>query len=517
MRAGAAFVLTLLGILHSGAAPAATLERLLMPGEVAKAHAKVEQECSKCHDRADKGRQSALCMDCHKDVAADVRARTGFHGRAVKPAVACSTCHTDHAGREADIVRFDRDAFDHARTDFALTGAHAGAACDACHVRGKKFREAPKECIDCHRKQDVHQGRLGNDCAACHSTENFTTTKFDHSKTKFPLQDAHARAACDSCHRTPDFKNTPLECVACHARDDVHQGGRGPNCGECHDSAQWKVRKFDHLRVARFALNGRHASIDCQACHRTGDMKAPVPKTCAGCHSADDRHGGRFGADCAACHGETDWKQARFDHARQAKFELRGAHAKLDCHSCHRANVKAVPTPKDCFGCHAPNDVHRGTMGKDCASCHDETSWRAVKQFDHDLTKFPLVGLHVNVACEECHVSRAYRGTPAACVACHAQDDVHKGGLGKECAACHNPNGWRYWQFDHGQATRFALEGAHAKVDCRGCHVQPASEVKLATDCASCHARDDIHDGRFGHDCARCHGSVTWRGAAPRR
>jgi hypothetical protein len=37
--------------------------------------------------------------------------------------------------------------------------------------------------------------------------------------------------------------------------------------------------------------------------------------------------------------------------------------------------------------------------------------------------------------------------------------------------------------------------------------------VKLAGDCASCHARDDVHLGQFGRQCQRCHGSVTFKGA----
>lgn len=512
-------LMALVALCSTLAAPAAfasTLERLLMPGEVSQAHAREEADCEKCHDRKDKSRQTGLCLECHKDVAADVRARQGFHGRALRADGACSACHTEHKGRNGDILRFDRDAFDHARTDFALTGAHAGPACAACHVKGKPWREAPHECVACHAKQDVHQGKLGKDCAACHTTDAFKPTRFDHSKTRFKLTGAHERTTCAACHRAATYKDTPRDCQSCHARDDVHKGSRGPNCAECHTTERWKTSAFDHERVAHFALLGRHAKLECASCHRGGDLKAPLPKTCIGCHSADDRHGGRFGTACDTCHGNDEWKNARFDHAKDGHWELRGAHAKVDCHACHRADVKTTATPKDCYGCHAANDVHRGTMGKDCASCHDESAWRTVRQFDHDLTRFALVGLHANVACEECHQNRAYRDTPRDCKACHQKDDAHKGSLGPECATCHNPNGWSYWQFDHGKATKFALEGAHAKVDCKICHVKPATEVKLPTDCASCHARSDVHDGRFGRDCARCHGSVTWRGAAPR-
>jgi hypothetical protein len=33
------------------------------------------------------------------------------------------------------------------------------------------------------------------------------------------------------------------------------------------------------------------------------------------------------------------------------------------------------------------------------------------------------------------------------------------------------------------------------------------------SDCASCHAADDIHLGQFGHQCQQCHNANTFRGA----
>ena len=93
------------------------------------------------------------------------------------------------------------------------------------------------------------------------------------------------------------------------------------------------------------------------------------------------------------------------------------------------------------------------------------------------------------------------------------EDDVHKGGLGKECARCHSPNGWRIWDFDHGKETGFPLAGAHSKVACEGCHKQPPGQVKLDTQCVSCHAQDDIHLGQYGRQCQRCHSTVTFKGA----
>jgi hypothetical protein len=501
----------------SALANASAVERLLMPGPVAQAHAKLEDTCSNCHDRTDQSRQTALCLDCHKDTATDLAKKRGFHGHALQPGAACTSCHTEHKGRTADIVRFDRDAFEHAITGFKLDGRHQTTACAECHVAGKPFRAVKSGCNDCHQKQDVHKGKLGEDCGSCHNTTSFAKTNFDHSKTHFPLKGRHEKVACASCHRDPSYKNTPTDCIACHARDDAHHGGRGPRCGDCHTPQKWKEPSFDHEKIGHFALNGAHAHIECDACHRSGDMKRKLPDKCAGCHAADDRHGKRFGNDCDSCHNEQKWKDAKYDHEAKAHFPLIGTHSTVDCHACHTSPVGAPKLPTACVGCHRADDVHRGTMGDKCETCHVATGWKDKVRFDHDMTRFPLVGLHASVACEECHANRAYRDTARECIACHKQDDVHKGNLGKDCASCHNPNGWKFWQFDHGKATGFKIEGAHAKLDCEGCHVKPPDEVKLSKACGSCHARDDVHHGGFGNDCARCHGSISWRGAGVRR
>ena len=50
----------------------------------------------------------------------------GLHGisKAIK-GVECKHCHTEHKGRDADIVRFDKEVFDHKDTDFNLKDGHA--------------------------------------------------------------------------------------------------------------------------------------------------------------------------------------------------------------------------------------------------------------------------------------------------------------------------------------------------------------------------------------------------------
>src|ERR1700743_937052 len=59
---------------------AASVETLLMPGKVTRAHEKQEESCANCHDRSNARTQTSLCLDCHKEIAEDVRGKRGYHG-----------------------------------------------------------------------------------------------------------------------------------------------------------------------------------------------------------------------------------------------------------------------------------------------------------------------------------------------------------------------------------------------------------------------------------------------------
>lgn len=506
--------LVLMSLLPAAISRAASIETLLMPGKVSKAHAKYEEDCSQCHDRADRNRQPVLCLACHKEVAADVKAGRGLHGRMPsRDRVQCKACHTEHQGRDSDIVKFSPATFDHTGVDFRLDGAHRSVSCESCHAQGKKWREAPSTCGACHRDDDRHAGQLGQQCNDCHTSIAWVGARFDHDKSRFPLRDAHKAVRCDACHVGGRYKDTPRDCAACHAPDDVHRGARGEKCADCHTEADWKTGRFDHARETGFALLGAHRSIDCAQCHTSGDMKAELPRTCVGCHRADDAHAARFGTDCAACHGNERWKPVEYDHARKHEFALEGAHARLDCDSCHTGPIKAQVLGKSCESCHLSDSPHGASLVRACDSCHGTSAWKSDLGFDHDLTDWPLLGLHAIVGCAQCHASKDFAAAPTDCVACHRQDDVHKGGLGKVCSNCHSPNGWKVWEFDHGRQTRFALTGGHAKLDCAACHREPASQVKLNTECVSCHRKDDRHLGQFGSQCQRCHSTISFKGA----
>jgi hypothetical protein len=503
----------LLALGIASAARGANIEKLLMPGPVSQAHAKTEDSCAACHDKADRSRQSGLCLACHKDVAADLEAGKGLHGRMQGARSSqCQACHSEHHGRGFAIVSLSRASFDHEGTDFPLRGAHQDLHCESCHHSNEPYRKAPVNCIGCHRNDDAHRGSLGTDCHSCHAESAWRSVRFDHDKTAFPLRDHHQSIPCAACHAGERYKGTPKQCVGCHAPDDAHKGTRGTDCAKCHTSADWKSQKFDHARDTGFALLGRHARIACADCHRSGDLKAKIPKVCSGCHAGADSHEGRFGTDCGSCHGNELWRIENYDHAGRHKFALDGAHAKLDCHTCHTAVAKEQKLPQDCAGCHRADDVHGGALSSGCESCHNSVRW-SENRFDHDLSSFPLVGLHVVVTCAQCHETQRFNDAPGRCVGCHAAQDVHKGSLGDDCAICHSSNGWKLvGSFDHGKRTRFPLTGAHQPLRCQACHIRPANEVKLSMECVACHQSDEVHGGQFGRKCERCHNTQTFRG-----
>ena len=502
-----------------GPVSAQNLESVLRPGDLIQGHAKWEEECTKCHVRFDKNAQDRLCMDCHKEVGADMRDRKGFHGRQ-KPQATCRSCHTDHKGRSARIVVLDKQKFDHDETDYALRGKHKPVACEKCHEPKKKYWEAPSDCNACHKKDDVHKGSLGTACADCHTDYDWKEKgKFDHDKTRFALKGKHADAKCVDCHKKgEDYKAAPRTCIGCHKKDDDgnkgHKGLYGDKCDSCHGVKAWKPSTFNHDTDTKYLLRGKHKQTKCADCHTGHLYKDKVGTTCIDCHKKDDDgakgHKGSLGRDCAACHTESGWKEkGKFDHDK-TKFPLLGKHIDTKCADCHKStNYKEAP--KDCIGCHKKDDKHEATLGTKCESCHGERDWKDVKRFDHDKTKFQLRNAHAakKVQCKDCHKDlKHYRDTPRDCLSCHKKDDKHEGQLGPKCESCHTDRDWKVPRFDHA-ATRFPLVGKHLPVKCADCH-RTARYKDAPRDCYSCHKKDDKHKLKFGTACESCHNARAW-------
>jgi hypothetical protein len=171
---------------------------------------------------------------------------------------------------------------------------------------------------------------------------------------------------------------------------------------------------------------------------------------------------------------------------------------------------------------HSPH----GNLNIACQNCHTVYGWkpiRAVPEFDHNTTKYPLRGLHEGVACTACHTKMVFSNVGNKCADCHA--DLHKGQLGAACETCHTVRGWKVTVSQINQhMNRFPLTGAHAAATCDQCHKNGAlSQFKtMSTDCYSCHQSDyksatnpnhAANSNVFPVTCENCHSTDTWLNA----
>jgi hypothetical protein len=434
-------MLIVLEALIMSSACALEIETLVMPDEVVASHAKFESECSSCHTAFSRDQQNTLCVDCHKDIGADVKAAKGYHGIATQAKNSeCSSCHTEHIGRDANIVLLDVDAFDHSLTDFDLLGKHVEVICEDCHEPDAAYREAPSFCLDCHLEEDVHKGGLGEDCGSCHGAKGWDLVEFQHeAETEFPLLGGHAELVCNDCHAEQLFEETDTSCISCHQKDDSHKGLLGEGCGDCHSETSWTQSRFQHDTFTKFPLLDSHAVLECQVCHAAPVTESNPGTDCISCHLEDDPHGGQLGEACGDCHNEVDWTDSvQFDHDFTS-FPLTGLHKQAECNTCHESS-KFQDVLTECVDCHLEEDVHKGGLGEDCGSCHSPVGWEHWR-FDHYIAAdFILDGAHTDLKCAECHRKPPKQGgtTASRCIDCHRQDDVHNGQLGKDCARCHS-------------------------------------------------------------------------------
>ncbi|HET7248828.1 MAG TPA: hypothetical protein VFI79_03215 [Gemmatimonadales bacterium] len=457
------------------------------------------------------------------------------HGTLTQP---CAACHSPEAWTPARIT----SAFDHAKTGFALTGAHSSVACKSCHTT-LVFKGASHDCVSCH--QDPHHGELGNSCARCHTMRSFVDRSGmtrAHQLTRFPLTGAHVAADCESCH-TPTsggqmtFALRMTACNDCHQRDfqatrnpDHTAGGFPHDCAQCHATVAWQTARFDHS-ASGFPLTGAHIAVACAQCHGTGGFGA-LPTTCVACHQKDynatttpAHQPAGFPTDCTACHTTVTWTGATFNHSATA-FPLTGAHLQATCAQCHGDGVyKGKSTA--CVSCHQTdynntNDPNHQAAGfpTDCTTCHTTVTWTGAT-FNHANTAFPLTGAHLQATCAQCHGDGVYKGKSTACVSCHQTDyngttdpNHAQAQFTTDCASCHNTTVWTSATYTAHDAQFFPIySGTHAGrwSNCSTCHINPSDYRQF--DCLSCHSKsatDPHHTGVAGYtydspSCYRCH------------
>jgi Zn finger protein HypA/HybF involved in hydrogenase expression len=384
-------------------------------------------------------------------------------------------------------------------------------------------------------------GALAIGCNNCHTTESWKPIRpfpdFDHRKTRFSLQGAHARSNCRDCHVQLAFSSAGTACTDCHA--DIHRRKLGSNCEQCHSVRGWRtIAAAVNGHENRFPLFGAHAALQCEVCHKSAAVSQyrGLSSECGSCHISEfrtakqiDHQAAGFSTRCNQCHSADSWVQG-FNHAQTTGFALMGAHASVDCMKCH-AGGRFSGTPVNCVGCHLqefntatnPNHIASG-FPQDCSVCHSTSAWIPAS-FNHNATSFPLTGAHARQGCTACHVNGQFANLPTACVSCHKKDydstsnPNHAGaGFPQDCAICHTTSAWTPASFDHSK-TKFPLTGAHTSVACLNCHI---SGVYAGTpaDCYSCHSKEYNSATNPGHaaagfpkDCSQCHSTSSWSGA----
>ncbi len=358
-------------------------------------------DCQKCHKTIRDNRfpdnptyvkftgiRFAECSSCHRDV------HEGRFGNR------CSKCHVTGGWEQVKAANFD-----HSKTRFPLKGKHQQVKCESCHKPGRPYKGLKfAACRDCH--QDYHKGQFAHRpsrgaCEECHTERGFspsTFTQADHQKTDFPLKGAHLAVPCIACHtgeaggklsvmpahgytRQPinRFQFASIRCRTCH--EDPHRGQvdrfvKAGGCESCHRVDTWKTVKFDHSQT-QFALTGRHRNVACNDCHKpVAGGKSPghlqfqnLDRECRACHK--DVHQRQFDkpvvrkgktefvTDCSRCHTPNNWEPTRFNHDRDSRFPLEGAHENVPCQECHKPVRRGGVT----FTLFTPVD------GK-CSSCH---------------------------------------------------------------------------------------------------------------------------------------------------
>ncbi len=337
--------------------------------------------CDRCHPGIGSGSVEPLnpeCVSCHQS---DLAAANSPDHMVQGWVDSCERCHLP--------TTWSSGGFRH--DGFRLTGAHATAQCEACHVGG------------------VYVG-IGDQCADCHIDEYNSVSDPDHVGMNFSL-------SCDQCHSTnawlpANFSHQGIHdgCVDCHlaeynaTTDPNHiTQGYAQTCEDCHSTNTWIPANFDHAGITSGCVDCHlsdynqtsdpdHAaagySTQCEDCHDTdtwdgaGFNHAGITNGCDVCHiddynqTSDPNHAAAgFPTQCEACHNTNQWHGATFDH----NFVIdRGAHKNLSCTDCHlnSGNYSIF----SCIHCHdhrksKMDDVHDDEAGyvwenSACYSCH---------------------------------------------------------------------------------------------------------------------------------------------------
>ncbi|MFC2103400.1 hypothetical protein ACFLSS_03110 [Bacteroidota bacterium] len=411
------------------------------------AHLQISNDCSSCHN-GDYNNTTDLCFDCHQSNYNNAPEHINQNFP-----VDCEICHA--------VTIWSEIIFEHANTNFPLSGEHLNTECTNCHITG--YTGTTTICSDCHQadyEQSLNPEHetlvLPIECQNCHSTNpNWQPALFPIHDQFYPLLGAHLQIAddCNACHNG-DYNNNSELCFDCHqsnynnAPEHINQS-YPVDCEICHTFNNWSEIIFDHANT-NFPLTGEHQNTDCSNCHESGFTGTTT--ICFDCHQTDyeqstnpDHETLVISTDCEDCHTtNAGWEPALFPIHNQY-YELIGAHSVIgeSCNDCHNGDYNN--TPNTCFGCHenefiVTTDPPHQILNflHDCLECHNQNAWSPAN-FNHNF--YSLSGDHTSLNCNECHSQSNYS---PQCMSCHLDDfqDKHDPGDPTDCWDCHTTFDW---------------------------------------------------------------------------
>ncbi len=467
-------------------------------------------------------------------------------------------------GFVAAIAQVTGRSFDHFKTGFPLTGMHATARCESCHINGV-FHGTTRNCADCH--VDGNTLAVGNIvkpanhfptpllCSSCHSTTTFVGVKFDHlgirvggcldchngrittgkpfGPTARGFDHATTSASCDSCHSTRGW--TPANSLD-HTGFTV-----ATNCVRCHDGTGALGKIATHMPTANNCISCHSPVIPGFRPTSWNHTQMPVANQCAVCHTGtyskadglSTNHvpykslSGVAITSCDTCHkgSFTAWNNGQF-HSNVS--------ISTQCATCHLTTVYGV-TGKATTPIHSTPEA----TGTACESCHTSTaSWQLAKPSHSSFT--------AATNCSTCHNGTIAPGknsthfpTALNCETCHSPTGAAwkptkwnhtQMPVAAQCSTCHTG---AYLPADGINATHIPYAGVAPGANCDTCHKggytawypgRLHANVAVTNSCETCHLTTAygatgkpstaVHTGVV-NNCQTCHNTTSWLGAKP--
>ncbi len=367
---------------------------------------------------------TATCNNCHGNhkILPHTNSQSTISARNI--ANTCTQCHARIEEVHLKVIRGE------------LWEQEPGAipACTDCHqphtVKKENLvlRTSDRECLECHKKPDIHKVVNGKEVSMTVNKENIQNS-------------VHRNIACVKCHSdvTPQHERPcdtagRVDCSACHAQiaEDYFQSDHGrayfekdpksPYCTDCH---------------------GKHKVLSHRD-DRDATYRANIPQLCGDCHenltSMDT-------LQTEQGHVLVDYSTSVHGKGLIEKGLLPSAVC-TDCHSTH-----FVLGAED-----EQSTIYYKNVASTCATCHRGIYTDYVTSI-HSYSKNDTEEKLPN--CEDCHSAHRIK---------ESEQDQFMAEVTHQCGSCHEDLADTYFETMHGKTYTLGYLDAAKCSDCHGAH-----------------------------------------------